>query len=154
MSQNKNSKKSDKVNPKHKSRALALQVVYQWDMTRQASNEVVSQFMAEQDLTGAKQSYFIKLAEGVFENLDEVDALIATKIDRDKAELNPVELAVLRVAVYELKYCWDVPYRVVINEAIELTKEFGANQGYKYINGVLDKIAPEVREMETKQPRD
>ncbi|MDF1761652.1 MAG: transcription antitermination factor NusB [Coxiellaceae bacterium] len=153
MSQNKSSKKSDKVNPKHKSRALALQAVYQWDMTRQASTEVITQFMTEQDLTGSKQSYFIKLAEGVFEHLDAIDEMIATKIDRDKSELNPVELAVLRVAVYELQHCWDVPYRVVINEAIELTKEFGANQGYKYVNGVLDKIAPEVREMEVKQPR-
>ncbi|MDF1655133.1 MAG: transcription antitermination factor NusB [Coxiellaceae bacterium] len=153
MSQNKSNKNNDKVNPKHKSRALALQAVYQWDMTRQSTNEVVTQFMTEQDLSGSKQGYFTKLVDGVFENLDEIDALIVARIDRDKSELNPVELAVLRVAVYELKFCWDVPYRVVINEAIELTKEFGANQGYKYVNGVLDKIAPEVREMEVKQPR-
>ncbi len=146
-------KENNKVNPKHKSRALALQAVYQWEMTHEASAEIVTQFLTEQDLSGAKQNYFVKLVEGVFTDIEAIDTLISEKLDRDKSELNPVELAILRVGTYELKNCWDVPYRVVINEAIELTKEFGANQGFKYVNGVLDKLAVDLRAMEIKPPK-
>lgn len=139
------------VNPKRKARALALQALYQWDMTRLPSNEVMSQFMAEQDLQGANQKYFTRLIEGIFAELDALDEKIEPKLDRERSELNPVELAVLRIAVYELLHCWDVPYKVVINEAIELTKDFGANQGYKYVNGVLDSLVSECRPLEAKK---
>lgn len=145
-----NQQNSPKVNPKHKARALALQALYQWDITRQSGNEIITQFMTEQDLSGANQKYFTQLVEGIFEQLDQIDDVISPKLDRDRSELNPVELAVLRVAVFELLHCWDVPYKVVINEAIELTKEFGANQGYKYVNGVLDSLVPECRPLEKK----
>ncbi len=143
-----NKPNTPKINPKHKARALALQALYQWDMTRQSAQEILTQFMTEQDLSGANQKYFTQLVEGVFTHLDQIDDVISPKLDRDRSELNPVELAVLRVATYELLHCLNVPYKVVINEAIELTKEFGANQGHKYVNGVLDALAAESRSIE------
>lgn len=141
----------EKINAKHKARALALQALYQWDMTRQSPQEILAQFMTEHDLKGANKKYFAQIVEGVDEHLESIDDAISPQLDRDRSDLNPVELAILRVATYELMHSWNVPYKVVINEAIELTKEFGANQGYKYVNGVLDALSNQIRAMEIKK---
>ena len=86
--------------------------------------------------------YFRKLFRQTAENIQSIDGMIAPYLDRNTEELDPIERSILRLAVYELKYETDVPYKVAINEAIELTKTFGAEESHKYINGVLDKIAP------------
>ena len=140
-----------KVNPKHLSRCCAMQAIYQWQFTHLPIDDVIMQFLTEHDLGKANKNYFKTLAEGVVNNIAEIDALLTPKLDRDMAELNPVELAVLRIAVYEFQHHIDVPFKVVINEALEVAKEYGAIDGFKFINGVLDALAPELRSVEAQQ---
>lgn len=94
---------------------------------------------------GVDDAYFRELLNGVIDLRGELDDLIAPCLDRPMADLDPVELAILRLSTYELKQRVDVPYRVVINEGIELAKTFGATDGHKFVNGVLDKLAPRLR---------
>lgn len=98
--------------------------------------------MAEQDLKGVDTPYFRRLFRQTAENVDAVDQIMMPYLDREVSELDPIEKAILRLAVYELKFELDVPYKVVINEAIEVAKVFGAEDSHKYVNGVLDKVAP------------
>jgi len=93
-------------------------------------------------------AYFQSLVKGTLNNIHEIDADITPTLDRDIKDLNPVELAILRISTYELAHQPDVPYRVVINEALELAKSFGAEQGHKYVNAVLDKLAIQLRPSE------
>jgi N utilization substance protein B len=137
-----------KINQRHRARELAIQALYQWDMTGDSATAVLEQFMAEQNTEDANLSYFQKLVQGVVEHQAELDQAILPALDRELTELNTVELAALRLAVYEFVHCPDVPFKVVINEAVELTKAFGAQDGFKYVNGVLDKLAPALRAIE------
>ncbi|BAS48851.1 transcription antitermination factor NusB [Aggregatibacter actinomycetemcomitans NUM4039] len=102
-------------------------------------------FITEQDMKGVDTPYFRKLFRQTVENVEAVDATMQYYLDRTLEELDPIEKAILRLAVYELQFEANVPYKVVINEAIEVAKVFGADESHKYINGVLDKIAPVVR---------
>lgn len=133
-----------------KARRCALQALYQWQIAGQNLNDIESQFLAEQDLTGADQPYFSELLRGVPRQLDELDARYRGFLDRGIEELDPVELAILRIGVYELMNHLEIPYRVIINEAVQLAKTFGAEQSHRYINGVLDKAAREQRAAEIK----
>jgi len=131
-------------------RHLAVQAIYQWQMAGQDIHEIVDQFLEEQDLDSFEIAYFQDLLGGVPTNLRELDDLLKPALDRAIESVDPVERAVLRLGVYELRFKPEVPYRVVINEAVELAKVFGAEQGHKYVNGVLDQVAKKVRAVEIK----
>lgn len=131
-----------------RARRRALQALYAWQMSGSVMNAVIDQFRHEQDMEVADLEYFEDLLRGVEKNLDTLDEALKPYIDRDVAQIDPVERAALRLAAYELKYRPDVPYRVIINEAIEVTKRFGADHGHSYVNGVLDKLAAQLRTTE------
>ncbi|MGA9829005.1 MAG: transcription antitermination factor NusB, partial [Rhodanobacteraceae bacterium] len=122
--------------------------VYAWQMSGNSMISVIEQFRHEQDMQIADLDYFEDLLRGVECHLDELDSGIAPLIDREVGEVDPIERAVLRLAAYELKRRIDVPYRVVINEAVEVTKRFGSEQGHTFVNGVLDKLAAAWRAAE------
>ncbi|GLQ90435.1 transcription antitermination factor NusB [Dyella flagellata] len=133
-----------------RARRRALQAVYAWQMSGSSMKSVIDQFRHEQDMEVADLEYFEDLLRGVEQHLAELDEALAPYIDRDVEQIDPVERAALRLAAYELKHRLDVPYRVIINEAIEVTKRFGADHGHSYVNGVLDKLAAQVRDVEKK----
>ncbi len=131
-----------------RARRRALQALYAWQMSGSAMHAVIDQFRHEQDMEVADLEYFEDLLRGVEKHVDELDEALKPYIDREVAQIDPIERAALRLAAYELKYRPDVPYRVVINEAIEVTKRFGADHGHSYVNGVLDKLATQLRVVE------
>jgi N utilization substance protein B len=131
-----------------RARRRALQALYAWQMSGSAMKAVIEQFRHEQDMEVADLEYFQDLLAGVEQHVAELDEALKPYIDREVEQIDPVERAALRIAAYELKYRPDVPYRVIINEAIEVTKRFGADHGHSYVNGVLDKLATQVRVVE------
>ncbi len=131
-----------------RARRRALQALYAWQLSGSHMNAVIEQFRHEQDMEVADLDYFEDLLRGVEHHVDELDILLRPHLDREVGEVDPIERAALRLAAYELKHRLDVPYRVVINEAIEVTKRFGADHGHSYVNGVLDKVAAELRTAE------
>ena len=134
-----------KISPRRRARECAVQALYSWAVSQNSPEIVELNFMTEQDMKGVDTPYFRKLFRQTVENVETVERIMQGYLDRSLAELDPVEKAILRLAVYELQFEADVPYKVVINEAIEVAKVFGADESHKYINGVLDKIAPVVR---------
>ncbi len=147
--------RSDGIDPAARSRARrrALQAIYAWQMADSPIERVIEQFRNEQDMEVADLAYFEDLVRGVHQHRDELDAGLSAYIDRTIAQVDPIERAVLRIAAFELKFRPDVPYRVVINEAIETTKRFGADQGHTYVNGVLDRAAADWRAVEVQASR-
>ena len=147
--------RKDGVDPVLRSRARrrALQAVYAWQMSGAPVRDVIAQFAHEQAREIADLEYFEDLVRGVDENRDLLDEALAPFLDRDIDQVDPVERAVLRLAAYELRLRPDVPYRVVINEAIETAKRFGAEHGHTYINGVLDHAAADWRATEVQASR-
>lgn len=145
----------DGVDPHARSRARrrALQAVYAWQLSHTAINKVIDQFQSEQDMDVADQEYFEDLVRGVEAHLGSLDEALSHFLDRDIAQVDPIERAVLRIAAYELTHRVDVPYRVVLNEAIETAKRFGSEHGHTYINGVLDHAAVEWRPAEAQARR-
>ena len=145
----------DGVDPHARSRARrrALQAVYAWQLSSTPIARLIEQFRAEQDMEVADLEYFEDLVRGVVGNVAALDEALAAFLDRDIAQVDPIERAVLRIAAYELRHRSDVPYRVVINEAIEITKRFGADHGHTYVNGVLDRVAAEARAAEVAAAR-
>jgi N utilization substance protein B len=131
-----------------RARRRALQALYAWQLSGSHMKAVIDQFRHEQDMEVADLEYFEDLLQGVETHVDTLDAALKPYVDREVAQIDPIERAALRLAAYELKYRLDVPYRVVINEAIEVTKRFGADHGHSYVNGVLDKLAGELRAAE------
>lgn len=134
------------VNPRRRARECAVQAIYSWQVSKNDLSEIESSFMAEQDMKGVDKKYFRELLHGVISHSSELDTKMESFLnERSLDELGFVEHAILRIAVYELLKREDVPYKVVINEAIDLTKTFGAEDSHKFINGVLDKVAPTIR---------
>ena len=144
------SHRTDGIDPAARSRARrrALQALYAWQLSHSPVDKVIDQFQAEQDMEVADLEYFEALVRGVVQHANELDGVLAKYIDRDMAQVDPIERAVLRIAGFELAHRLDVPYRVVINEAIETTKRFGAEHGHTYVNGVLDRAAADWRAQE------
>ena len=134
-----------KISPRRRARECAVQALYSWAVSQNSPEIVELNFMTEQDMKGVDTPYFRKLFRQTVENVETVERIMQGYLDRGLEELDPIEKAILRLAVYELQFEVDVPYKVVINEAIEVAKVFGADESHKYINGVLDKIAPLVR---------
>jgi N utilization substance protein B len=115
--------------------------------------DILKQFLETQELDRVDVGYFEELFNGVLGSIDALDALLTPCLDRKIEELDAVERSILRLASFELKERLDVPYKVVINESVELTKKFGADQAHKYVNGVVDKLARSLRAVELTQPR-
>jgi N utilization substance protein B len=130
------------------SRKLAMQALYQWQLTGQGCAELCNQFCAEESYADADAEYFVALLRGITASGAALDAELGTLIDRPVAQLDPVEHAVLLIGLYELANQLDVPYRVVINEGVELAKRFGASDGHKFVNAVLDRAARTRRKAE------
>ena len=131
-------------------RKAAVQALYQWQMTGQSLIEIERQFLEEERLKDAQKSYFTELFHGVPKNLEAIDQALSEFVDRPVNMIDPVERAILRMSVYELLHRLDMPYRVVLNEGINLAKYFGADGSHKYINGILDKVAQQKRAVEIK----
>ena len=132
-------------------RKLAMQAVYQWQMTGDDIDDIQKQFYDENDMEKVDQEYFSDLLFKVTSTND-LDAVLEKYMSRKLALVDPVERAILRIACYEFKFRLDVPYRVVLNEAITLTKKFCAEKSHKFVNAVLDKVARELRESEISKP--
>ena len=145
-----NSRRPEGVDLAARSRARrrALQALYAWQLSGSAIGSVIDQFRHEQDMEVADIDYFEDLVRGVERHCDELDAGLLPFLGREIVQVDPIERAALRLGAYELRFRADVPYRVVINEAIETTKRFGADHGHTYVNGVLDKLAGEWRRAE------
>jgi N utilization substance protein B len=131
-----------------RARRRALQALYAWQMSGSSMTGVIEQFRHEQDMEVADMEYFEDLLRGVEKHIETIDESLTPYIDREVGQIDPIERAALRLAAYELKFRPDVPYRVIINEAIEVTKRFGADHGHSYVNGVLDKLAAQLRVVE------
>jgi N utilization substance protein B len=136
-----------------RSRSLAIQALYQWQMAGQDVGAIIDHFMVEQDARKFDTEYFAELVRGVPARLTELDAALAPCVDRALESVDPVERAILRLGAYELIEHPEIPYRVVINEAVELAKTFGAEKGHRYVNGVLDKAARDLRPIEASARR-
>lgn len=137
-----------------RARRRALQAVYAWQISGGDAREIVAQFAHEQAREIADLAYFEDLVHGVGRHVAELDAALAPHLDRAVDEVDPIERAALRIAAYELTRRIDVPYRVVLNEAVETVKRFGSEHGHTYVNGVLDRFAAEAREVEMRAGRD
>jgi N utilization substance protein B len=136
-----------------RAREFALQGIYQSLVGGNAVDEIDP---FTRDLAGfskADSAHFDALLHGCIAQAQELDALIVPKLDRPLAEISPIEHGVMWIGAYELKHCLDVPWRVVLNECIELAKEFGGTDGHKYVNGVLNEIAPQLRAAEIQSDR-
>jgi N utilization substance protein B len=130
------------------SRKLALQALYQWQLTGQSAAELRNQFAGEDGYADADGEYFVELLLGVTGAIESLDAELGALIDRPVAQLDPVERAVLLIGMHELAHRLDVPYRVVINEGVDLARRFGATDGHKFVNAVLDRAARKLRAAE------
>ena len=137
-------------NAKSMARRSAVQALYQWQLTGYDLSEIERQFTEEHGLGKGELSYFSDLLHGVPKVLEQIDSALGEFIDRPIAQIDPVERAILRLSSFELLHHPEVPYRVAVNEGINLAKEFGATQSHKYINGILDKIARKYRAAEAK----
>ena len=133
---------------RHKARFHALQALYQVLFTQDIAETVIVQHVDEINPDKVDVEYFRKLTVGILNDPAQLDEKFKPFLTRALSELTPIEHCVLRLATYELLYCSEVPYKVVINEALELNKAFGAQEGFKFVNGVLDKVAKQLRASE------
>jgi N utilization substance protein B len=131
-----------------RARRYAVQALYEWQVSGNAPKEIEQQFLIEHQTRKFDRPYFNELLNGVCDQVKELDAEISPLSERPFKEVDLVEKAILRLGCFELKNRLDIPYRVVINEAIELTKTFGADKAYRFINGTMDKLAETLREVE------
>lgn len=138
---------------RRKSRELALKGIYQGLMNQSEVRKIIRDMADDVDFHRADEAFFRQLIEGVAEHMQDLEQRIAVYVDRQVAELSPVEHAILCLSAYELIYDPTIPYRVAINEGVELAKIYGGIDGHKYVNGVLDKLAAEARPHEVAQRR-
>lgn len=136
------------VAKRRKARHYALQALYQWHMAGASTAAIEAEFRTDYDFSVVDLEYFQSVVHGVPADTDALDALYVPHLDRELRELDPIELALLRMGCFELRERIDVPYRVVINEAVALAKKFGASESFKYINGILDAVAKQLRATE------
>ena len=150
MNNHQNRRRPDGIDPvaRSRSRRRALQAVYAWQLSGANERDIIGQFAHEQAHEVADLEYFEDLVRGVMRHVQELDTALLDHLDRKVDEVDPIERAALRIAAYELLHRPDVPYRVVINEAIDSTKRFGSEHGHTYVNGVLDKAAAALRSTE------
>jgi len=139
-----------KPSSRSRARRLAMQGLYEWQMSGNTVDKIIGQYVVDQQMRNVDEAYFRELMQGVAKDHEQLDEKISAYVDRAYEEIDPVEKAVLRIGAYELMQRPDIPYRVVINEAVELAKTFGAELSHKFINGVMDKLAMELRSVEMK----
>jgi N utilization substance protein B len=130
---------------RRRAREYALQGLYQWQLAGAAATDIRRQLAEDEHFDKADAAYFAALLDGTIAEAEALKGALAPLLDRKVESLSPVERGILLLAAWELKHSPDIPFRVVINEAIELAKDYGATDGYKYVNGVLDKLAPALR---------
>lgn len=133
---------------RRKARHYGMQALYQWHMAGASLSDIEAEFRADYDFSHVDLEYFQALLHGVPACVDELEATFEPLLDRKLTDLDPIERTLLRMGTFELAQRQDVPYKVVINEAVALTRKFGATDGHKYINGVLDKVARILRKVE------
>ncbi|WP_373083460.1 transcription antitermination factor NusB [Zhongshania sp.] len=138
---------------RRKARHYAMQALYQWHMAGQALSVIEAEFQADYDMTNVDKEFFHDLVHSIPAQLTDLHALFEKHLDRKLDDLDPIELCLLRMGSFELLRRIDVPYKVAINETINLGKRFGATDGYRYLNGVLDKVAMECRAVEVAAER-
>ncbi|MDH5409693.1 MAG: transcription antitermination factor NusB [Gammaproteobacteria bacterium] len=131
-----------------RARRLAVQAVYEWQMSQSDANGIRKHHLASEEANKADKDYFTSLFNGVVKNIETLDAEITPMLNRPYEEVDMVEKAILRLSTFEFMHHPEVPYKVVINEAVELTKIFGGEQGHKFVNGILDKLAIKLRSSE------
>lgn len=136
---------------REKARRYAMQALYSWQITSNSLQQIEAFYKNDRNPKNYDVAYFSRLLHDVPTNVKLVDEELTQFIDRPFTTLDPIELAILRIAAYEFKFSFDVPYKVVIFEAVELAKVFGATESYKFINSVLDKMARHTREYEINQ---
>lgn len=134
--------------PRTQARRAAVQALYQALVNDQAPDKAELDFVTAEYANKIDKNYFQILVDGVIKNISDIDAELGHAVDRDLKAVDPVEASVLRLAVFEYMHRPDIPYRVVLNEAVELAKSFGGEQGHKYVNGVLDKMGARLRSVE------
>lgn len=139
-----------KPSMRKKARRYAVQGIYQWHLSGNSIKDIEFQFLETINSKKVDVEYFQEILVNTLSGIVEIDELLTPILDRKFDEVNPVEMSIIRLACYEFMSRLDVPYKVVINEALELTKTFGASEGHKFVNGVLDKLARQLRQMETK----
>ncbi len=142
------SKSNKPAGNRRKSRELALKGLYQYLLSPKELRMIIREMADEDDFNRADETYFRSLLEGVYSNIQELDTRITKFLDRPIAELSPIEHAILLISAFELIFDVSIPYRVAINEGVELAKLYGGTDGHKYVNGVLDKLAAEARPLE------
>lgn len=136
------------ISGKRRARKLALQALYQWCMSGHELYEIEAQFRVNNNMEKVDSEYFCRLLHGVPKHVEILEDNLIPFLDRPIDGLNPIELTVLRLGAFELIHCLEIPYRVVLDEAISLTKEFGSQDGYRYVNGVLNNLAQQIRKIE------
>ena len=130
---------------RHKARHFALQAIYQWQLTGMSASTIEQQFLEDQPVAGADLDYMHDLIQGVIANCDTLDAAFAPFLSRPLKDLDQVDKAILRIGTFELMYRQEVPFKVVINEAIVLAKSFAEQDSHKFVNGVLDKVIKSIQ---------
>jgi N utilization substance protein B len=146
--------KSHTAATRRMARHYAMQALYQWQMAGSTINAIEAEFRTDNDMSKVDVEYFHEILHGVPEHMSDLDAIYEPYlVERSLAELDAITRALLRMATYEFKFRIDVPYKVVINEAVSLAKKFGAEDSHKFINGVLDKTAAVVRTVEVDAER-
>ena len=138
---------------RNRARRLAVQALYEWQMTGTDESDIHHRFLEDKKDKTVDKAYFQELISGVIDKVSELDGAISPMLQRPLDEIDRVEHAILLLSTYELMYRLDIPYRVVINEGVELAKTFGAEQGHKFINGILDKLANGLRSAEAGSTR-
>ena len=141
----------DEIRPRkrHRARSFAVQALYQWQLTGNDVEQIVLHFLNEMNYKKSDTEYFRQLVYAVVQQVSDLDAIFVPYLDRPLDELGPVELAILRLSTYEMLACLELPYKVVINEAVELAKTFAAAAAHKYINAVMDRVSLKLRHLET-----
>ncbi|PWD83923.1 transcription antitermination factor NusB [Ignatzschineria cameli] len=126
-------------------RFFLIQALYEWQIAQSSLNEISANLAADNEkFAQANSEYFHELLQNIVQKRSELDSTIAPFLDRDVSQVDPIEHAILWLGTYELQYQLDIPYKSVINEAVELAKQFGAEGSHRYVNGILDKIAKTV----------
>lgn len=139
-----------KPSMRKKARRYAVQGIYQWHLSGNPINDIELQFLETINQAKVDVEYFREILVNTLASVATIDDLLTPYLDREFDEVNPVELSILRLACFELMERMDVPYKVIINEALELTKTFGATEGHKFVNGILDKLARQLRPIEVR----
>ena len=139
---------SSNFKARHKARHYALQALYGWSMTGNSLIEIEKYYLENKNPHKVDAEYFHTLLHSLPKHAETLDELITPYLSRPLTEIDPIELIILRMATYELQFNLEIPYKVIINEALELTKSFGATDSHKFVNGILDKIARELRKNE------